>query len=454
MARNGSGVPVFVMMPLDSVELVKSESGQWMLSLCLKRLKDAGVEGVMMDVWWGLVEKTAPRVYDWSLYDKLVKVIQDNDLKLQAVMSFHQCGGNVGDGVYIPLPDWVLEESHRNPDIFYTDQSGWRNPEYISLGCDTLPVIRGRTPVQCYSDYMTSFRDNYKSVLGDVIIEIQVGMGPAGELRYPSYPQSENQWTFPGIGELQCYDKYMVTSLQAKATSIGKPQYGKIPTDAGTYNQLPQDTGFWRDNGTWKTAYGQFFLSWYSEQILSHGERVLTVANRVFKNKGVVLSAKISGIHWHYKTASHAAECGVGYYNTEKRNGYLPIARMFAKYNTVFNFTCLEMKDFQQDAVANSSPESLIRQVAATCSKADIRMSGENALPVFDDASYDQISETASLQFGGDNVGGDTIVSFTYLRLSEDLFNAENWSNFEEFVSKMSEVSAGRANQVGFRSKL
>lgn len=32
-------------------------------------------------------------------------------------------------------------------------------------------------------------------------------MGPAGELRYPSYPESDGTWKFPGIGAFQCYDK-------------------------------------------------------------------------------------------------------------------------------------------------------------------------------------------------------------------------------------------------------
>nr|AFK35065.1 unknown [Lotus japonicus] len=31
-------------------------------------------------------------------------------LKVQAVMSFHQCGGNVGDSCTIPLPKWAVEE--------------------------------------------------------------------------------------------------------------------------------------------------------------------------------------------------------------------------------------------------------------------------------------------------------------------------------------------------------
>lgn len=30
-------------------------------------------------------------------------------LKLQVVLSFHACGGNVGDLAQVPLPAWVLE---------------------------------------------------------------------------------------------------------------------------------------------------------------------------------------------------------------------------------------------------------------------------------------------------------------------------------------------------------
>lgn len=44
--------------------------------------------------------------------------------------------------------------------------------------------------------------------------EIQVGMGPCGELRYPAYPESNGTWNFPGIGEFQCYDK--VITLQSE----------------------------------------------------------------------------------------------------------------------------------------------------------------------------------------------------------------------------------------------
>ena len=60
-------------------------------------------------------------------------------------MSFHQCGGNVGDDVYIPLPQWVRDIGRSNPDIFFTDRAGRANPECLSWGVDKQRVLAGRT---------------------------------------------------------------------------------------------------------------------------------------------------------------------------------------------------------------------------------------------------------------------------------------------------------------------
>lgn len=70
----------------------------------------------------------------------------------------------------IPLPQWVIEEVDKDQDLAYTDQWGRRNHEYVSLGADTLPVLKGRTPVQCYADFMRAFRDNFKYLLGETIV--------------------------------------------------------------------------------------------------------------------------------------------------------------------------------------------------------------------------------------------------------------------------------------------
>ena len=114
----------------------------------LKELRAAGVDGVMVDVWWGITESQGPKQYDWSAYRSLFQIVQERGLKLQAIMSFHQCGGNVGDVVNIPLPQWVLDTGESDPDVFYTNRSGNRNNEYLSLGVDNKPLFYGRTAVE------------------------------------------------------------------------------------------------------------------------------------------------------------------------------------------------------------------------------------------------------------------------------------------------------------------
>ena len=50
---------------------------------------------------------------------------------------------------------------------------------------------------------MTSFRQELQEFFDDgTITEIEVGLRPCGELRYPSYPETQG-WVFPGIGEFQ-----------------------------------------------------------------------------------------------------------------------------------------------------------------------------------------------------------------------------------------------------------
>lgn len=63
-------------------------------------------------------------------------------------MSFHQCGGNVGDDVFIPIPQWVLDIGKENPDIFFTDKNGERNPECLTWGIDKVRCLQGRNALE------------------------------------------------------------------------------------------------------------------------------------------------------------------------------------------------------------------------------------------------------------------------------------------------------------------
>ena len=71
-----------------------------------------------------------------------------------------------------------------------------------------------------------------------------MGLGPAGELRYPSYQLKNGRWKFPGIGEFQCYDSYMQADLQSAAESVGHFEWAHAPENAGTYCSWPQDAPF------------------------------------------------------------------------------------------------------------------------------------------------------------------------------------------------------------------
>ncbi|XP_022745989.1 beta-amylase-like [Durio zibethinus] len=429
-------VPIYVMLPLgivsnDNVLLDKEGLKEQLL-----KLKTAGIDGVMSDVWWGIVESKGPKQYDWSAYRSLAELIQECGLKLQAIMSFHQCGGNVGDEVYIPTPQWVLDIGESNPDIFYTNRAGNRNKEYLTLGVDNQAIFNGRTAIRIYSDYMKSFREAMSDLIeAGVIIDIEVGLGAAGELRYPSYPQSQG-WVFPGIGEFQCYDKYLKAAFQEAAKRAGHPEWS-LPDNAGEYNDTPESTEFFGPNGTYLTEKGKFFLTWYSNMLLNHGDDILDEANKAFLGCKIKLAAKVSGIHWWYKSESHAEELTAGYYNLKNRDGYRPIARMLSRHDrAILNFTCLEMRDSEQDAAAKSGPEELVQQVLSGGWRELIDVAGENALSRYDSTAYNQILLNARPN-GVTEEGKPKMRGVTYLRSSDVLFEDDNFELFKKFVKKM-----------------
>ncbi|XP_031389925.1 beta-amylase isoform X2 [Punica granatum] len=430
-------VPVYVMLPLDVITNNNVLNNQAKLEGQLQKLRAAGVDGVMVDVWWGIVESAGPQKYDWSAYRSLFQLVQKCGLKIQAIMSFHQCGGNVGDAVNIPLPQWILQIGEDDPDIFYTDRAGTRNRECLTIGVDNQPLFKGRTAVKMYADYMNSFRENMSDFLAaGLIVDIEVGLGPAGELRYPSYPANQG-WVFPGIGEFQCYDKYLKADFKEAATKASHPEW-ELPDHAGDYNGTPESTKFFMPNGTYLSKKGKFFLTWYSNKLLSHGDQILDEANRIFLGCRVRLAAKVAGIHWWCKDDSHAAELTSGFYNLGDRDGYRPIARMLSRHYAIFNFTCLEMRDSEQSAAAKSGPQELVQQVLSGGWRENIEVAGENALPRYDRTAYNQILLNA--RPNGVNKNGQPKLKMygaTYLRLSDDLMDTENFRIFKTFVKKM-----------------
>lgn len=428
-------VPVYVMLPLGVInikcELVDPDG----ILKQLRVLKSANVDGVMVDCWWGIVEAHAPQEYNWNGYKRLFQMVRELKLKLQVVMSFHECGGNFGDDVCIPLPHWVAEIGRSNPDIFFTDREGRHNPECLSWGIDKERVLRGRTAVEVYFDFMRSFRIEFNEYFEDGFISmIEVGLGPCGELRYPSCPVKHG-WRYPGIGEFQCYDQYMLKSLRKAAEERGHTIWARGPDNVGTYNSQPHETGFFCDGGDYDGFYGRFFLNWYSQALVDHGNRVPSMAKLAFE--GSCIAAKVSGIYWWYKTASHAAELTSGYYNPCNRDGYAAITAMLKRNGVNLNIACVDLHTFNQHESFPepfADPERLVWQVLNAGWDVGLPVVSENALPCLNQVSYNKVLDNTKPINDPD---GRHFSSFTYLRLSPLLMERPNFIEFERFVKRM-----------------
>ncbi|KAL6182832.1 hypothetical protein ACLB2K_044244 [Fragaria x ananassa] len=485
--RRRRGSPVFVTMPIDSVDPLGGQvRRRKTMNQSFKALVAAGVEGVVMEVWWGIVERDQPRVYNWQGYLAIVELAKRCGLKVRAVLAFHQCGSGPPDPnwlvekfrwilisldcfplissrsymlyiclmvswttkymarhffhqlPFIPLPLWVLDEIDKDPDLAYCDRFGRRNTEYISLGCDSLPVLRGRSPLQVYADFMRNFRDTFKHFIGVIIIGIQIGMGPAGELRYPSCPTQKltSAWRTREIGEFQCYDKYMLASLNARAREIGMPEWGNGgPIGASNLMQNPEETKFFRsDGGSWNTSYGMLLL---------HGERLCREAEAIFWGTKANTSAKVAGLHWHYLTQSHPSELTAGYYNTSTRDGYLPIARMFARYGFSLCCPCFDLQDLNEKQMNPvSSPEGFLRQLLSAARVCDIPVEAEPSASSLDDKSFQQVVKMSKYYSYGLEKPS---FSFNFVRMDKNMFELHNWVRFTRFVRQMSDVSIFRA---------
>ena len=410
------GCDVFVMAPLDLVNNDGYPSFQSKFENWCNMLRDANVKGVMLDIWWGITEPS-PKNYRWSGYETLFSIMRNKGLKIIPVFSFHKCGGSVGDYVNIPLPSFIWQGSSQ-PN--FVDAYGNKDDAYISFAFDNVKIgpNNERTPLEMYNDWMTAFKAQFNSYIDDgTIIDIEVGAGPCGELRYPSY---RHTFSYPGCGMFQCFDSQFVSKFQRDAQSAGHSEWNAPPSDTGDYNVRPGGSSFW--NNGFKTEYGKFFLNWYQQQLIDHGSSVLALARALFPNTRI--SCKISGLHWQYTAECHCAEVTAGFYNTNNNDGYSQIISMFKQHNVDVCFTCLEM---HEDWGANSNPPALVKQVLETTKRFGLRFEGENALARYDWDAYNQIK---SWVYQG-------LSTFTYLRMTDELMNGGNWETFKSFVNQM-----------------
>lgn len=387
-------IPVYVMLPAGIInsfcQLVDLEG----MRQELRNLKSLQIDGVVVDCWWGIVEGWSPQKYLWSGYRELFNVVRESKLKLQVVMAFHECGGHGPGDMPISLPKWVLEIGKDNQDIFFTDREGRRNTECLSWGVDKERVLKGRTGIEVYFDFMRSFRTEFDDLFAEGLISaVEIGLGASGELKYPSFPERMG-WRYPGIGEFQCYDKYLQQNLRKAAKLRGHSFWARGPDNAGQYNSRPHETGFFCDRGDYDSYYGRFFLHWYAQTLTDHADNVLSLASLAFEDTQITV--KIPAVYWWYKTSSHAAELTAGYYNPTNQDGYSPVFDILKKHSVTLKFLSSGLHiSAQENDEPLADSDALSWQVLNSAWDHGLSVAGENVLPCYDRDGYARILETA-----------------------------------------------------------
>ncbi|GAB4851229.1 beta-amylase [Ancistrocladus abbreviatus] len=425
--KSVGGVRLFVGLPLDTVSDCNTVNHARAIVAGLKALKLMGVDGVELPVWWGAVEKDAMGKYEWAGYLAIAELVQNMGLKLHVSLCFHACREPK-----IPLPDWVSRIGISQPNIFFTDRSGEQYKECLSLAVDELPVLDGKTPMQVYQDFCESFKLKFAPFMGSTISGISMGLGPDGELRYPVNHRSAKSSNTPGVGEFQCYDKNMLSHLEQHAKAAGNPLWGLGgPHDAPSYDQPPNTSNFFKEQGgSWETPYGDFFLSWYSGQLTSHGDRLLSLASSIFHDSPVTVSGKIPLMHSWYRTRAHPSELTAGFYNTANRDGYEAVANIFAKNSCRMILPGMDLLDEHQ--TQGSSPQSLLAQIKEACRKHGVKVSGQNTSISGRSSSLDQIKRNLTEDDG-------MVDLFTYQRMGTSFFSPKHFPLFMGFVRGLSQ---------------
>ncbi|GJS42752.1 putative reverse transcriptase domain-containing protein [Tanacetum coccineum] len=171
----------------------------------------------------------------------------------------------------------------------------------------------------------------------------------------PSNPVKHG-WRYPGVGEFQCYDQYMLKSLTKAAEAREHSFWARGPENEGSYNSRPHET--------------------------AHGDWVLTLAKLAFE--GICITTKINTLelveklvsaghpdpicfHWWYKTAGHFAELTACFYNPSNHDGYAAIMQMLKKHGVALNFKSAQMcisYQHMDSSKAFGDPDGLAWQVS------------------------------------------------------------------------------------------
>jgi hypothetical protein len=162
---------------------------------------------------------------------------------------------------------------------------------------------------------MRAFAQHYASRTQD-FAEVNVSLGPTGELRYPSY-NSDDCTGFPDRGNFQAYGRLARQDFREWALArfgglagvsarwgigLASAQEIRVP-DGDKQGGCPgprRAQGFVDRRDYVQIQYGRDFVDWYNDALTRHGARLLLAANAALDGAmaTVPLGMKIPGVHW------------------------------------------------------------------------------------------------------------------------------------------------------------
>ena len=394
-ATNNPDFTANVMAPL--------EVSDWnQFSSQLSTVESYGVDAVTVDVWWGKVEAAGDDQFNWSYYDQVFQTITSRGLDIVPIFSFHQCGGNVGDTCNIPLPSWLWGKyTGATLNGITLDANGLKHrSEQGNFSSETVqgwatPLVQNE-----YQAFTQAFVARYGTTYTTRMQEINVSLGPAGELRYPSYNSHDSGTGYPTRGALQSYSPLAIKSFQQWAIA----KYGSLAAINSAWGsavttqsqiQPPSNAGFFFSSGDYRsTQYGKDFIDWYNKSLVDHGERMLDTVLAALGTSfpGAEIGYKIPGVHWSMTGPTpRAAEVAAGLVQTSvdmsaagTGRGYANIVGLADRVadsgrGVILHFTCLEFTD-ENFAPQYSQAKTLVGWIGAEAGRQGVTVKGENAL--------------------------------------------------------------------------
>lgn len=442
-ATNNPAFTANVMAPLVVTDWPQFEAQ-------LQTVKNYGVDAVSADIWWGTVEGAADNQFNWSYYDTLFQKITAKGLKIVPIFSFHQCGGNVGDTCNIPLPSWLWSKYNGQTLNGVTlDVNGLKHrSEQGNFSSETVQGWADLLVQNEYTAFTAAFTARYGATYASSLQEINVSLGPAGELRYPSYNGHDSGSGYPTRGALQSYSPLAVKSFQqfavAKYTTLAgvNAAWGSAVTTQAQI-QPPSNASFFFSSGDYRsTQYGKDFIDWYNGSLVDHGERMLdtVIAALGTSFPGAKVGYKIPGVHWSMTGPTpRAAEVASGLVRTSvdmaaanTGRGYANIVGLANRVadsgrSIVLHFTCLEFSN-EDYAPQYSQAKSLVGWLGAEAGRQGIAIKGENALSggATSDAGWNNVNDAF------DNF---PYVGMTVLRVGE-VASGTGATRYAQFIQK------------------